>query len=344
MVGLGRLARSTLTIALVSFCFITGTAVELTWTVIRTPSKIALKQPRIIGTRVSVFGALQIESLEKSEHPLMKIELPIAVAMLAGCVAAWSTGFIGSNAAVIGSSNNPVAVNRVQQQPVATNQTANESNEVLRNVAQQVRNIGPLVADTSILVNMFGQQIRSAGRYYQMGQGSRKSRLESAFDVGNTTATIIQICDGHIYYRHESMGDQASLDIAYLEKLASADRRMMLADSKTWMATGGLASLMTNLANNFDFQPIAIQTNEFGIQSSVMKGQWNEGRLRRLMYGQINQNLVKNKIQWDRLPPHIPATVEIYLQQLEDGSYFPCLLYTSPSPRDATLSRMPSSA
>ena len=27
-----------------------------------------------------------------------------------------------------------------------------------------------------------------------------------------------------------------------------------------------------------------------------------------------------------------------------DGDYDPCLLYTSPSPRDATLSRMPSSA
>ena len=29
---------------------------------------------------------------------------------------------------------------------------------------------------------------------------------------------------------------------------------------------------------------------------------------------------------------------------LIDEAYYPCLLYTSPSPRDATLSRMPSSA
>ena len=28
----------------------------------------------------------------------------------------------------------------------------------------------------------------------------------------------------------------------------------------------------------------------------------------------------------------------------EDGHYFTCLLYTSPSPRDGLLSRMPSSA
>ena len=31
-------------------------------------------------------------------------------------------------------------------------------------------------------------------------------------------------------------------------------------------------------------------------------------------------------------------------QKQKDGEYHPCLLYTSPSPRDATLSRMPSSA
>ena len=30
--------------------------------------------------------------------------------------------------------------------------------------------------------------------------------------------------------------------------------------------------------------------------------------------------------------------------EMDDGRYMVCLLYTSPSPRDATLSRMPSSA
>ena len=33
-----------------------------------------------------------------------------------------------------------------------------------------------------------------------------------------------------------------------------------------------------------------------------------------------------------------------YYANLELGVYLHCLLYTSPSPRDATLSRMPSSA
>ena len=41
------------------------------------------------------------------------------------------------------------------------------------------------------------------------------------------------------------------------------------------------------------------------------------------------------------------AGLDLFLVPHEDeyqNEYLPCLLYTSPSPRDATLSRMPSSA
>ena len=38
-------------------------------------------------------------------------------------------------------------------------------------------------------------------------------------------------------------------------------------------------------------------------------------------------------------PPEVGQVIDVLIEDLED-----CLLYTSPSPRDATLSRMPSSA
>ena len=41
--------------------------------------------------------------------------------------------------------------------------------------------------------------------------------------------------------------------------------------------------------------------------------------------------------------PHETSRMEISMGQL-DGQVAVCLLYTSPSPRDATLARMPSSA
>ena len=42
---------------------------------------------------------------------------------------------------------------------------------------------------------------------------------------------------------------------------------------------------------------------------------------------------------WDSAP-----LKQIILKTDDDGQVYRCLLYTSPSPRDATLSRMPSSA
>ena len=41
---------------------------------------------------------------------------------------------------------------------------------------------------------------------------------------------------------------------------------------------------------------------------------------------------------------HLDTPIQLYMQKDKNGSYEDCLLYTSPSPRDATLSRMPSSA
>ena len=40
--------------------------------------------------------------------------------------------------------------------------------------------------------------------------------------------------------------------------------------------------------------------------------------------------------------PRVPYS--LFIDQVNDGEVKSCLLYTSPSPRDATLSRMPSSA
>ena len=47
---------------------------------------------------------------------------------------------------------------------------------------------------------------------------------------------------------------------------------------------------------------------------------------------------------WKSLDTQQNSNVVIKLFENELGNAFSCLLYTSPSPRDATLSRMPSSA
>ena len=46
----------------------------------------------------------------------------------------------------------------------------------------------------------------------------------------------------------------------------------------------------------------------------------------------------------DKLPDQLNKCKELSIDSVEIPIYQICLLYTSPSPRDATLSRMPSSA
>ena len=49
---------------------------------------------------------------------------------------------------------------------------------------------------------------------------------------------------------------------------------------------------------------------------------------------------------WGTVKPRVgePVLTWNQLKALMDTQYYPCLLYTSPSPRDGLLSRMPSSA
>jgi len=173
-----------------------------------------------------------------------------------------------------------------------------------------------------MLVEMFDQEIRSAGRYYQMGQGTRKSRLQVEYTVAGQPASMIQICDGFVYYRYRAMGEDANLDILFLDKLAHADRQALLADSQTWMATGGVASLLASLANNFDLRLVSQSVAE-GVQTRVLQGRWNEQRLRRLLFGQIHTKFIEDHYPCDRLPVHIPASVEVHLSQAAGGPIFP---------------------
>ena len=52
-------------------------------------------------------------------------------------------------------------------------------------------------------------------------------------------------------------------------------------------------------------------------------------------------------VMWHKTAPELSKYFTIIVADLRgygDSLVLPCLLYTSPSPRDATLSRMPSSA
>ena len=64
---------------------------------------------------------------------------------------------------------------------------------------------------------------------------------------------------------------------------------------------------------------------------------------------EINQHNVKKILSEKKIPDFFPGDVVKVGVRITEGKkeriqYFDCLLYTSPSPRDGLLSRMPSSA
>ena len=65
--------------------------------------------------------------------------------------------------------------------------------------------------------------------------------------------------------------------------------------------------------------------------SLAMEGRWKEAV-------EVNKSLIK------RTPNDADAYNRLGKAYMEIGQYKDCLLYTSPSPRDRTRSRMPSSA
>ena len=64
--------------------------------------------------------------------------------------------------------------------------------------------------------------------------------------------------------------------------------------------------------------------------------------------GQLGKMLLYTTRKWDInthvLDPSAVAPSRIACDHFEQGDFKDCLLYTSPSPRDRSLSRMPSSA
>ena len=117
---------------------------------------------------------------------------------------------------------------------------------------------------------------------------------------------------------------------------------------KGWMSAFGRSALRGFAATSDDAKPdgggceptfkgaycesVAV---ELGTERTPVRVGFETGRVARLTDGAIVASMGDSRV--------ICAAVCSRDENLDAG-FFPCLLYTSPSPRDATLSRMPSSA
>ena len=106
---------------------------------------------------------------------------------------------------------------------------------------------------------------------------------------------------------------------------------------------------MTDTANTFDKAPLQIERQEIRVFAAVMdaRGFGRAAEQLGLSQSAVSQAVARLEHKLGAvllLRNQQPELTEAGLRFMKFARTVICLLYTSPSPRDATLSRMPSSA
>ena len=78
--------------------------------------------------------------------------------------------------------------------------------KMLANTANRLANSHPFAMEIRLEANMFGRHIVANGDYFQMGQGTHKTRIELTFESFNSQPKLTQVCDGRFFYTINSNG------------------------------------------------------------------------------------------------------------------------------------------
>ena len=200
---------------------------------------------------------------------------------------------------------------------------ASDAKTMLAQAAANLENSNPLQCSTRLQIDLFDQELVAEGLYSQMGQGSGLSRLE--FNFGNVAKPrkILHICNQGYYYRFRTTAKDPELNFADLRRIADSDSANIMASPNTWMATGGLASLLKVLADNFVFEkPEATKLSDLPVWR--IRGGWDERRLKRMLFGQVKYAVIEDGVNWEKVPPQVPYSCEIVLGR---DDFFPLFPY-----------------
>ena len=208
--------------------------------------------------------------------------------------------------------------------------------ELLAEVAKEAADSQPFGLKLNLKARVFEQDVVASGDYYQMGQGSHKTKLELTFDQMPGTPKLLQLCDGRFVYTihttggiHDAAGNttpqRQSLEFIDLLRVKEAAGETTAGNldrfSPTgWVATGGIPSLLQHLASGFNFgQPESLDRSD----RILIRGGWDANALRRIV-SNLDHNLkLGSPIQWDQVPKHLPHAIELVLTRNANQTYFP---------------------
>lgn len=225
---------------------------------------------------------------------------------------------------VSGQKNSlPQKSNESAKPPTQNKQSNLQSMRLLETVANQLAESEPFSLNIQMDAELFGQRVAASGRYFQMGQGTHKTRIELTFQTMPQKPSLLQVCDGRFLYTVRSVQQnqaEPSFDFVDLVRVQQAAGEKGSKITPTgWVATGGLSSLIQHLASAFNFglpEPLSDDL-------VLIRGSWNEKALRTIVANADNNLDLGSPIDWERVPRQLPHAVELVLKRTATQGYLP---------------------
>ena len=192
------------------------------------------------------------------------------------------------------------------------------SAEFLTGASWRIANSIPFGMSIKLTGALFDQNTAASGQYFQMGQGSHRSRLELEFQAGEEVANSFQLCDGRFVFRLQTFGGKQQFEFVDLNRFNEQTTANATFTPSNWIATGGLASLLEQFNQSFNFGAPKQVTAADQTQLTIIRGCWNERALRHTLGSQAAivfpdkpKIRSRNAIPWDSIPQQFPHCIEV---------------------------------
>ena len=200
--------------------------------------------------------------------------------------------------------------------PPASSRPANsiEARRLVKNAARMINEGPPVQSKSRLKINLFDQSLLLEGEYLHAGQNRGKTRFDFEVTTVASRIHITQICDGETLLLQKDRDGKKEISHANLAIVAGATSpEIPFAGSPAnRLGMGGVGSLLQQLESSFDFDPPQPQMLG-GITTWKITGSWKPGRLRQILQNYVDPKWIGPEIDWEKLPPQIPHTVEINL-------------------------------
>jgi hypothetical protein len=174
-------------------------------------------------------------------------------------------------------------------------------------------------------VDLFGKQLVGDGEYReQRRNGIPAIRLELKIQIGDSTSSLLQVCDGRYCWTYRKLFAKESLSridavravaaLAQAEKPAENAAENGPRPAGMLPGLGGLPRLLRGLNANFQFT--SAQRGQWGTQPVWrLEGGWRPALLARILPKQKEAIEQGQPVDLSRLPEQLPDRVVLYLGQ-----------------------------